>query len=317
MKRVIHQSDVFVRQVLCCCFFSLELWTYFGWPLAARVVPSWRGSRPSLLWYWVWLPPDRWQPRGVVLVHPELCLSISCLCLAASLSLWGRALRLCAGSKAACVALEWACDGLCCRPVCTTSTALPTPVLSPLQAREAYSVTVHGPAVCETPQTNPGLCSGELEGERGNTWCARVSVWHREQVQHPEVEAGQPSLRLGLGWSQGACCRAGGSVCVERWLCWPWWSTQGKEWAEGRACTAAVRWAGKAPLVGLESMAARGLLPKSSPRAVPFGSRPRALASSCSTGGMAWAGPIWPAYRGLAGIWNFNCQHIEIRRFHI
>lgn len=56
------------------------------------------------------------------------------------------------------------------------------------------------------------------------------------------------------------------------------------------------------PLVGLESVAARGLLPKSSPRAVPFGSRPRAVASSCPTGGMARAGPIWPAYRGLAGI---------------
>lgn len=23
---------------------------------------------------------------------------------------------------------------------------------------------------------------------------------------------------------------------------------------------------------------------------------------SCSTSGMAWAGPVWPAYRGLAGI---------------
>lgn len=35
-------------------------------------------------------------------------------------------------------------------------------------------------------------------------------------MQHPEVEAGQPSLRPGLRWSQGACCRAGGIVCVER-----------------------------------------------------------------------------------------------------
>ena len=32
MKRITHQSDVFVGQVLSCCFLSLELWTRFGWP---------------------------------------------------------------------------------------------------------------------------------------------------------------------------------------------------------------------------------------------------------------------------------------------
>lgn len=248
MKRVIHQSGVFVRQVLCGCCFSLELWTYFGWPFAARVVPSWRGSRLSLLWYRVWLPPDRWRPRGVVLVHPELRLSISCLCLAASLSLWGRALRLCAGSKAACVALEWACDGLCCRPVCTASTALPTPVLSPLQAREAHSVTVHGPAVCVRPHRLTLDFALESWKEKGGIRdvlvcrCGTEDKYNtlRWKLASRAWDLASDGAREPAAEQEVACAWSGGPVLavVER---------TGQGVGCGQACTAAMRWAGKAP----------------------------------------------------------------------
>ena len=44
--------------------------------------------------------------------------------------------------------------------------------------------------------------------------CPCVGV-ARGHVQHPELEAGRPSLKLGLGWSQGAAAEQKVACCVE------------------------------------------------------------------------------------------------------
>lgn len=100
----------------------------------------------------------------------------------------------------------------------------------------------------------------------------RGGSWPAEPETRPQMEPG--SLL------QSRRHRVCGAVAQ----CWPWWSTQ------GRVCTAAVRWAGKVPLVGLEGTAARGLLPRSSPRAGRFASQPRALATPAPPVG--WRGQV-------------------------
>ena len=121
--------------------------------------------------------------------------------------------------------------------------------------------------------------------------CPCVGV-ARGHVQHPELEAGRPSLKLGLGWSQGAAAEQKVACYVERCRVPIVGEHTGR--GTGRHCKA-----GRAgPSGGLESTIARRFLRGSSRRTVSFGSRLRTPASSCSTSGMAQVGPIWPAYRG-------------------
>lgn len=57
----------------------------------------------------------------------------------------------------------------------------------------------------------------------------------------------------------------------------------------------------KVPLVGLEGTAARGLLPKQ-PEELGAASWPSTGDSLLPPVGWRGPGPVWPAYRGLAGI---------------